>query len=242
MMGKLKSMPVSAPLYPEPPYHYKNAELVTLLFSTDRDKVADIVPPPLKVPRSPIVMAFVAWYPETTIGPYHEAATFIQSYLKTQTSEGGKRIEGFYCNSMFVDSDIALAAGREIWGYPKKLAEMSVQIEGNKAIGLLRRKDTDIMKITVDLQNPLQQIPDAETLTLKQILKPDGTGIEIQEFIRTSMKMEAIDIKAGQATIEFQKSEDDPLYHLSPKTVMQGLYGTINLVLPYGTVVWRATP
>jgi acetoacetate decarboxylase len=235
-MAKLLSMPVSASLYPEPPYYYTNAEIAAILFSVDRDKVANIVPEPLKLPRSPMVMAFVAWYPETTIGPYHEAATLIQSFLKTENT----RFEGFYCNSMFVDSDIALAAGREIWGYPKKLADMSVKKTGNKFVGLLRRNDIDVMKITIDAQNVLQSLPNADTLTLKQIIKPDGSGLELQEFIKTPMQMEALDTKAGTSTIEFHESNTDPLYLLEPKAVMQGLCGTINMVLPYGTIIWRA--
>ena len=237
-MGKLLSMPVSAPLYPEPPYHYPKAELATVLFSVNRESIETIVPEPLKLSKSPIVMAFVAWYPETTIGPYHEAATFIQASLKTET----KKVDGFYCNSMFVDSDIALGAGREIWGYPKKLAEMSVKKEGNKVIGLLRRKNINVMKITVELQNPLTQFPGLNTLTLKQIFKPDGSGLELQELIETPQQITAVDVKAGTANIEFQKSEADPLYLLQPKVTMQGLYGLVNLLLPYGHVIWSASP
>ncbi len=237
-MAKLLSMPVSASLYPEPPYYYPKAEMVIIVFTVDRNDIAGIIPAPLQVPRSPMIMAFVAWYPETTIGPYHEAATLIQSFLKT---ESGK-VEGFYCNSMFVDSDIAFAAGREIWGFPKKLAEMSVKKEGSKTTGLLRRNKIDVMKITVDCQNVIQQLPDASTITLKQIFKPDGSGLELQEFIKTKMEMKAVNIKAGSSTIEFQKSDSDPLYILSPKILMQGIAGTANLVLPYGTVVWHANP
>ena len=59
-MTKLLSMPVSASLYPEPPYLYTNAEMVSILYSVDRDNVAEIVPAPLKLSRSPLVFAFVA--------------------------------------------------------------------------------------------------------------------------------------------------------------------------------------
>jgi acetoacetate decarboxylase len=237
-MTKLLSMPVSAPLYPEPPYHYPKAELTTILFSVNREAIEAIVPEPLKLSKTPMVMAFVAWYPETTIGPYHEAATFIQASFKTAE---GKKVDGFYCNSMFVDSDIALGAGREIWGYPKKFAEMSVKKEGNKVVGLLRRKNINVMKITVELQNPLTQFPGLNTLTLKQFFKPDGSGLELQELIETPQQITAVDVKAGTANIEFGKSEADPLYLLQPKVTMQGLYGLVNLLLPYGHVVWSAS-
>ena len=139
-MAKLLSMPVSASLYPEPPYLYPKAELAVIFYSVDRDAVEHIVPAPLKLARTPMCVAFVAWYPETTIGPYHEAATFIEAKLKTD--EG--KVSAFYCNAMFVDCDIALAAGREIWGFPKKIAEMSVKREGNTVVGLMemRAKET----------------------------------------------------------------------------------------------------
>lgn len=239
-MTNLLSMPVSASLYPEPPYHYTNAEMVVILYSVDRDQVAEIIPAPLKVSRSPLVFAFVAWYPETTIGPYFEAATLIQARLK---QEDGKKVEGFYCNSMFVDSDHALAAGREIWGYPKKFAEMSVKKSGNKIIGLLRRKNIDVMKITIeDPSNELTYFPNAYTLTMKQILKPDGSGLEIQDIVATDFQIKPVNLNVGNATIEFGKSENDPLYILEPKALMQGVYGIANLFLPYGEVVWSTVP
>jgi len=144
---------------------------------------------------------------------------------------------------MFVDSDHALAAGREIWGYPKKFADMSVKKDGNKVVGVLRRKNIDVMKITIEEpKNPLSTFPNANTLTMKQILKPDGSGLEIQEIIATDFQVNPVDMNAGTATIEFGKSDEDPLHLLEPKTVMQGLYGISNLVLPYGRVVWSASP
>lgn len=235
-MVKLVSMPVSAPLYPEPPYYYTKAEMVSILYSVDRKQVEDIVPAPLKLSKSPLVFAFVAWYPETTIGLYFEAATLIQARLKP---ENGEKIEALYCNSMFVDSDHALGAGREIWGYPKKLADMSIKKDGKKITGLLRRKNIDVMKITIDdPQTPLKEFPNANTLTMKQMMKGDGSGLEIQKLIATDFKVNPIEMKAGSATIEFGKSDDDPLYHLEPKVVMQGVYGISNLVLPYGRIVW----
>jgi acetoacetate decarboxylase len=236
-MSKLLSMPVSASLYPEPPYYYEKAELASIIFSVNREAIEGIVPEPLKLAKSPMIMAFVAWYPETTIGPYHEAATLIQASLKTAD---GKKVEGFYCNSMFVDSDIALAAGREIWGYPKKFAEMSVENTGDKVIGLLRRNNIDVMKITIEPQNTISQVPDINTITLKQIFKPDGSGLELQELIETPQKITAVNTNAGAATIEFQESETDPLHLLAPKAVVQGLYGIVNLVLPYGHVIWNS--
>ncbi len=238
-MTQLRSMPISASLYPEPPYYYTNAEMVSILFSVDRDQVADIVPAPLKMSKSPWVFAFVAWYPETTIGPYFEAATLIQTRLKT---EDGTKFEGLYCNSMFVDSDHALAAGREIWGYPKKFAEMSVKKEGNKVVGLLRRKNIDVMKITIEPKDALTQFPNVDTVTIKQMMMPDGSGLEIQELIKTPFQVKPVDVKSGEASIEFQPSEEDPLHVLKPKSIVQGIYGISNLVLPYGTVIWTASP
>ena len=239
-MAKLLSMPVSASLYPEPPYLYPKAELAVIFYSVDRDAVEHIVPAPLKLARTPMCVAFVAWYPETTIGPYHEAATFIEAKLKTD--EG--KVSAFYCNAMFVDCDIALAAGREIWGFPKKLAEMSVKREGSTVVGLLRRKNVDVMKITVNLETKMEtpSMPELSTITLKQMFKPDGSGLELQEFIKTTMPIEALEITTGTTEIKFQESKEDPLYRLAPKTTMPGMFGIANLTLPYGKVFWRANP
>ena len=51
-----------------------------------------------------------------------------------------------YCLSMPVDDDMAMAGGREVFGYPKKMAEsITLREEGSTVIGSAVRKGTEIL-------------------------------------------------------------------------------------------------
>jgi acetoacetate decarboxylase len=44
------SMPVDAPLYPKPPIYYRDAEAISVLYETDAEAAAAMVPEGLVVP------------------------------------------------------------------------------------------------------------------------------------------------------------------------------------------------
>lgn len=232
------SMPVHAPLYPKPPYHYPNAELLMVVYSVTRENIEHIIPAPLTVSRSPLVLSFVAWYPDSSVGAYHEAATFITVKLKTEDISTG----GMYCNSMFVDSDRALGAGREIWGYPKKFAQMKLTQEGDTRVGILERNGITIMKIKLEAKNVMEELPVDQVnrvITLKQLMNPEGTGIELSEFVGTDMEVNPAKTMGGKASIEFNESETDPLHLLKPKSPPGGFFIVGDMVLPPGKVIHK---
>ena len=90
------------------------------------------------------MLAFIADYPSTNFGvPYKESALFVKASFEGQ--------EGFYCLSMPVTNDMAMAGGREIWGYLKKLANIEIQREGDRLEGSTERHGIQFMKVKANL-------------------------------------------------------------------------------------------
>jgi len=232
----LKSMPVFGSLYPEPPFIYYNTRLLMVLFQIPKDNIKNILPEIFKTSRYVLGMAFIADYPDSTIGPYYEAATFFEVKYKGIT---GKK-SGLYCNSMFVDSDRALTAGREIWGFPKKLAKMSLIKENNKVIGTLERNGIKLMQIELDIQEEVKElpIPEIPLITIRQFFEPGGGGYALQQVQGTIMELEPEKIFKGESKITFQKSDADPIYYLEPNSFFGGFYIKLNKgILPYGKIL-----
>ena len=72
-------------------------------------------------------------YPDSTLGPYNESIMLFSCKHKKEM--------GFYVFNIYVDSDEALTAGREIWGYPKTFCEIKLSpTQENKIQGTLTRK------------------------------------------------------------------------------------------------------
>jgi acetoacetate decarboxylase len=113
------SMPVDAPLYEPFPLYYEDARILLFPYLTDAAKAAALVPPPLEVvtvdPQGTLALGEVVFakYPFSNIGAYNEVAqTIAVTYKGTP---------GAYAVRLHVTNDQALAAGREIGGFPKKL-------------------------------------------------------------------------------------------------------------------------
>src|SRR5271155_1273703 len=125
------SMPVDAPAYQAPPFHYRNARVISIKFETDLDAALDALPAPLELIEPATANLSFYWYPFTTFGPYHEAI------LRLYARHEGKPLT--YIAQIFVDTEPPMLAGREVWGYPKKLAKIGFKRDKDMVVGWLER-------------------------------------------------------------------------------------------------------
>lgn len=250
-MEKLKAIPTSAPLYEfkkNEKFLYPNAEFLFVTYNVDGENVKELVPSPLKISKSPMVICFVAHYEKsyvasspdalTSWSSYNEAATFIEAKIKTETS----REKGLFCTSMFVTTDVAMAAGREIYGFPKKIAQIKLFDENGKKVGTVERNGIEIMRIAVELSKDVDELPGGQAMkviTFKQIINPECNGVELSEFVSTELVFDPKIIKMGNAAIMFNKSKRDLLYLLEPKMNPVGFYTISDGILPPGKVIHK---
>ena len=111
---------------------FKGAEMVWVLWETKKDIIERILPPPLEPIERPIALAFVANYPSHSYGvPYTEAALVIRCQYKGEL--------GNYFLAMPLTDDRATFAGREIWGFPKKLANVVFEKKDDEIYGYSER-------------------------------------------------------------------------------------------------------
>src|ERR1035437_8207566 len=105
-------------MYPPPPYLYRGVEDCFVLYEADPAGVEALLPPGVSAADEvPVCVAWTRWVPFSTFGPYHEAYIMIRAQFEGQTY--------LYQPFIFTDNEIPLGAGREIWGYAKKLAVMA---------------------------------------------------------------------------------------------------------------------
>ncbi|MFH1149565.1 MAG: acetoacetate decarboxylase family protein [Actinomycetota bacterium] len=124
------------------------AEMILGLYRTDPEVVRKILPKPLKPHTEPLVFAFVAQYPETNFGlTYNEGGLIVLATYKGEL--------GGYCLSMPVTDDMAMVGGRELVGFPKKIAEeISLTRDGERMTGRVVRKGHEIMNLSCELAEP----------------------------------------------------------------------------------------
>jgi len=116
------SLPVDASLYYPLPIVYKDVRMMLFDYLTDAAAAAALLPAPLELtdvpgqPNQALVKLLFADYPWTTLGPYREVAQALVCTFQ------GKPL--LYAVRLHVTADTAMAAGREIAGFPKKLGHI----------------------------------------------------------------------------------------------------------------------
>lgn len=138
--------PSIAPLYPKPPYEYRHSRTVTCLI--DGAAPRDVLPAGLQLPEAPSRAVVFADYPDTTIGPYREVVVL--------ASVDRNGTPGMFCPLIYVDSDAALCAGREIWGFPKKLAHIEIEQDGDEIRAQLVRAGIVLLSLSGSIEERVE--------------------------------------------------------------------------------------
>lgn len=133
--AKAFAMPLNDPSYPKPPYKFYNREFFVIKYRTDPERLREIVPEPLEVIGDTVSYEFIRMPDSTGFGDYTETGQVIPVRF---TNSAGEVQEGGYVHEMYLDDNSPIAGGREIWGFPKKLAETSLRHEQETLVGTLR--------------------------------------------------------------------------------------------------------
>jgi acetoacetate decarboxylase len=242
-MGFVTTLEEAAENYREKAEFY-DAEVLTVYFETKTEIVEKLLPPPLKPSPIPVGAAFVANYPETNFGvTYQESALFLMAEYNGE--------EGAFCLSMPVTNDMAMIGGREVFGYPKKMAEISFQREGNDIRGWTERHGIRFFEVKAKLTGKFNDLdaqqfitetresnPDIVVYNFKYFPAPDRTGFDYNpRLIREVVKFSSKKQEMGEAELIFRSSEQDPWAEVDVVKVLGAIY-TVgdNTMLP-GSVV-----
>ena len=123
------AMPLTSPAYPPGPYRFIDREYMIITYRTDPDKLRALVPEPLQIEAPLVKYEFIRMPNSTGFGDYTEAGQVIPVTL------GNRR--GSYTHCMFLNDEGPIACGRELWGFPKKLAATSLRVEVDTLMGTL---------------------------------------------------------------------------------------------------------
>jgi hypothetical protein len=123
------SMPASGPTYKAAPeWSWTDTNIVVVDYLTDAKSAAAFLPEgmtTLPIPELPGYSAVKQiWARYSSFGPYHEFFVVIPTLHQGQMS--------LYTPLIYVDRDSAMAGGREISGWPKKIGDIRMERSGNE--------------------------------------------------------------------------------------------------------------
>src|SRR3974377_1878971 len=174
-------------------------------YRTDADALREVVPEPLEVASDTVAYEFIRMPDSTGFGDYTETGKVIPVRVKTKD---GAVQEGGYVHAMYLDDNAPIAGGREIWGFPKKLARPKITHEGDVVVCTLHYGSVLCVCATMGFQprgvdkEPLLKALGRPNFLIKIIPHVDCTP-RICELVR--YYMEDVTVKgawAGPAAIQ----------------------------------------
>ena len=226
-------------LFPSPEadhlWWWRDIDIIVMSYLTTEAAAAAVLPSEFSLPTAPAPgLAGVALtfgkYRGGTLEPYNEVLVQVPCLYKGQPY--------LYIASIYVTTDQALASGREMLGFPKKLATIELDSSGIQFTGRLSRHGERVASISFKQQNTLFSVPlpAKEKVVLPMpynqlLVLPEPTGRPqglLFRFATTRFIPEAIapqhieslwqweqgTVLAGEGSIEYVPSDAEPLAKL----------------------------
>jgi acetoacetate decarboxylase len=237
-MVRAYTTPVGSPLYPQPPLVYRRTRWLLAFYRVESERVGGLLPPllePADESGGVLCCAFVADFPETSLGPYATCGVGVRVRFRETV--------GTYFPDVFVTSDAAMAAGREVWGTPKKLADRILfEWREGAGRGLALRGGAELVRL--EFQGKRQVGPDEIPNLFPSIaykLIPDGTGPRpvVEQLLTYTLEDTTIhETVEGEATLRFGRHQASTMWRLAPDSVERAFYTVMSYTNGFGQLLY----
>lgn len=234
VLARATAMPLTNPSYPPGPYVFVGREHLIVTYRTDPAALARVVPQPLVAPEALVRIDFVSMPDSTGFGTYHGAAQTIPVTLKGEA--------GSYTRLMFLDVHAPIAGGRELWGFPQKLASPRLDVERDTLVGGLDFGRVPVAAATMGYKHKVVALAEAHAalaapgFLLKIMPHVDGSP-RICELVRhTKSDLTVRGAWTGPAALDLRPHALAPLTDLPVWEVMGALHVIADYTLDLGTV------
>lgn len=229
------AMPFTNPAFPPGPYRFINREFMVITYRSNPEKLRAVVPEPLLLDEPLVKYEFIRMPDSTGFGDYTETGQVIPVTHKGRA--------GGYTHAMFLNDHPPIAGGRELWGFPKKLAQPTLHKRIDTLVGTLDYGPVRVATATMGYKHhaadhdAVAASLAAPNWLLKIIPHVDGTPriCELVEYY-----LEDVTLKGawtGPAALELFPHALAPVAELPVRSVVSAVHLVADLTLGLGKVV-----
>jgi acetoacetate decarboxylase len=206
------TMPDVSPLYPELPYRYLGYRKLSVIGRADERSLRAFLPAPFEL-------------------AYYEAGVVLSCRFRDRL--------GGHVTFEYVSTDDSLGAGREIWGYPKKLADVRLWDEGGRTHASCTREGQLLVGAVFSPGRESYAEPVLNPrLQLKRIPQAQADVAPRVEIVWNELTERATHSQVwGKATLELGDVLNDRLSALGPTEIVGAQLIVGDFLLGYGQVI-----
>jgi acetoacetate decarboxylase len=195
-----------------------------------------VVPEPLEIAEPLVKFEFIRMPDSTGFGDYTESGQVIPVSFRGQS--------GNYAHAMYLNDHPPIAGGRELWGFPKKLASPKLETEIDTLVGTLDYGKVCIAKATMGFKHRVADHAAvlaslaAPSFLLKIIPHVDGSAriCELVRYFITDVTLNGA--WTAPASLELHPHALAPVFELPVLRVMSAVHFVADLTLDLGEVVY----
>jgi len=230
------AMPLTSPAFQRGPYRFCNREFLIITYRTDLDALRAVVPEPLEVSEPLVKYEFIRMPDSTGFGDYTESGQVIPVSFRG--------VNGNYAHALYLNDHPAIAGGRELWGFPKKLASPKLETEIDTLVGTLDYGKVRIAQATMGYKHceaehtALLAALAAPNFLLKIIPHVDGTAriCELVRYYTTQVTLKGA--WTGPGSLELHPHALAPVADLPVLKIVSARHFIADLTLDPGEVVY----
>ena len=239
--------PIFSPVYPPFPHRFCDMDGVSILCKAPKGAIKRAVMPPLEPAGDEETFVLIlGWTRDVEKGGYNVHEVAINAPVKWKDKVGNTTL------IEYIDSDMGLLAGREGFGWPKKMAEITwTNTYNGWMIVVNKMKDqggVPLMKVEYKIDDSVPEVkwPDmGPTLLIRRIGPGSLTTKSFNQMIclgcdRPEMNADPLSAgpragaTRGTATVQFFDGPHDPLTFLGPTKVLDAKGSRMDGMMPVG--------
>jgi acetoacetate decarboxylase len=232
------TMPNTAPLYSPPPVQFRDNKIISVLFKTTPEVLKALVPEPLVPNPGNLMFIYVG---ELNIDdPVGGKYSYLEAGIGAPVTFSKRT--GNYAIYLYLDKAPPIVGGREIWGWPKKDAQISFQVKDGEINAKLERFGATIITLSSTMLkkiDPKFGRPELPWFNLKIIpsVKKDSPPDVLQLTSAMNTDSKTKELYNYKASVKFGSSPMDPLEDIEIVQIMGAQYSISDFVMNYGEVL-----
>ncbi len=218
------NIPIQFPLYADPkvPYECPGNRTLTVVCRTSPDVIKRYLEPTPFEYVDNHYHIYVGDFTGAETGAYWDAAVVIPVKYKD--------IVGGHFLVEFEDKDYSIAAGRELWGYPKKYGKCRMDETTDKVVAVCEKDGVEIIRLEMDktkkLSAPLKKLKLHPHIQMQVIGKAEGPGVALSRILTRDSSADYVEESNVEhpCTVTLRSVDRNPVADFTPEEVLGGRF------------------
>ena len=233
------SMPGFSPYYGPPPVHFRGNRIVSVMFRTTPEALLALLPKPLQ--PNPFQLAFVYVGRLSIVGAGGGSFEYLEAGIGIPASLGVAHENFAVC--LYLNEAMPIVAGREIWGWPKKDAKITLTEKNGAISGRVERLGSLLIELDARLAEKTGPAPAQPELPwLLQKIVPavrQGAPPEVQQLV----VVRNVDIRNTErwnctASLKLDSGPEDKLGAIPVLQIVGAQLSVGDFTMGYGDVLY----